>query len=61
MQIFYIEDNSQIVVCEVNHSSRLYAFSKLVVKLHYALILTHSNDDSIISHKLFSHLNFIYI
>jgi len=52
-----MEDNSQVVVGEVNHHSRLYTFSKFVAKSDSTVLLTHANVDSKIWHEIFGHLN----
>jgi hypothetical protein len=45
--IYDMQDNSKIVVGEVNHESRLYTFSKFIAKTDSTLQLTHANDDSV--------------
>jgi hypothetical protein len=50
MAIFDMEDNSKIVVGEIDHKSRLYTFSEFVAKLDSTSLLTHFNDDSNIWH-----------
>jgi hypothetical protein len=50
MTISEMEDNSQIVVGEVNHQSRLYTFSKFVSKSDSTFLLIHANDDSRLWH-----------
>jgi hypothetical protein len=61
MTIFDMEDNSKIVVGEVDHKSRLYTFSKFIAKSDSTLLLTHANDDIKIWHEIFFHLNFRYM
>jgi hypothetical protein len=61
MAIFDMEDNSKIVVGEIDHKSRLYTFSEFVAKLDSTSLLTHFNDDSNIWHEIFGHLNFRYM
>jgi hypothetical protein len=48
-----MHDNFNIVVGEVNQHSRLYTFSKFIVKYEPALLLTHVDDDSRLLHKRF--------
>jgi hypothetical protein len=59
--IFDSLDGSKIVVGEVNHHSRLYAFSHFTHKSDYVSILTHANEESKLWHEMFGHLNFKYL
>jgi hypothetical protein len=55
-----MQDNSRIVVGEVNHQSRLYTFSKFIEPDSFVL-LTHVDDSSRLWHVRFVHLNFRYM
>ncbi|KAH9291033.1 hypothetical protein KI387_044162 [Taxus chinensis] len=61
VSIYDMQDNSKIVVGKVNHQSHLYTFSNFVSKSDSTLLLTHENDESIIWHERFGHLNFRYM
>jgi hypothetical protein len=37
---------SKVVVCEVDHHSRLYIFSHFVLKYYYVTLITHANEES---------------
>jgi hypothetical protein len=60
MSIFNMQDNSKIVVGEINHQSWLYTFSKFIEPNSYVL-LTHVDDSSRLWHKRFGHLNLRYM
>ena len=53
MTIFDMEDNSMVVVDEIDHQTRLYTFSKFVAKFDSTLLLTHANDESGLFHERF--------
>jgi hypothetical protein len=60
VSIFDMQDNSRIVVWEVNHQSWLYTFSKFI-EPDSSVLLTHIDDSSILWHESFGHLNFRYM
>jgi hypothetical protein len=60
MDIYDMQTNFRVATGEVNHQSRLYAFSEFI-ELDYALLLTHADESSRIWHERFGHLNFIYM
>ena len=57
---FDIQSNSKVSTGEVNHGSRLYTFSEFI-EPDSALLLTHVDDSSRLSHERFGHLNFRYM
>jgi hypothetical protein len=57
VSIFDMQDNSKVVVGEVNHQSRLYTFSKFT-KPDSFVLLTHADDSGRLWHERFVHLNF---
>ena len=59
VSIFDMQDNSKIVVREINHKSRLYTFSKFIEPDSFVL-LTHTDDISILWHERFGPSNFKY-
>jgi len=59
--IYDMHDNSNIIVGEFNHQSRLYTFSKLIAKSDSSLLLTHSNGDSRFGYDIFGNLIFKYM
>jgi hypothetical protein len=60
VDIYDMKTNSRVATGEVNHQSRLYAFSEFI-EPDYALLLTHDYESSRIWHKRFGHLNFRYM
>jgi hypothetical protein len=60
--VFLLEthDNSIIAIGEVDHTSRLYKFTKFVDH-DSSLLLTHDEDGSRVWHAIFGHLNFRYM
>jgi hypothetical protein len=59
--IYDMHDNLNIVVGEVNNQYRFCTFSKFIAKSASALLLTHDDNDSILWHEIFGHLNFKYM
>jgi hypothetical protein len=55
--IYYIHNNSKIVVGEVNNHSQLYTFSNFIAKSNSLFLLTDSNDDSRFGHEIFGDIN----
>jgi hypothetical protein len=60
VDIYDMQTNSRVSICEVNHQSRIYTFSKFI-EPNFALLLTHADERSRIWHERFVHLNFIYM
>jgi hypothetical protein len=60
VSIFDMQENSKIVVREVNHQSWLYTFTKFI-EPDSSVLLTHADDNSRLWHERFSHLNFKYM
>jgi hypothetical protein len=60
VDIYDMQTNSMVSTGEVNYQSRLYTFSEFI-EPDYALLLTHADERSRIWHKIFGHLNFIYM
>jgi hypothetical protein len=60
VSIFDMQDNSRIVVGEVNHQSWLYTFSKFI-EPDSCVLLMHVDDISRLWHERFGHLNFKYM
>jgi transposase InsO family protein len=60
VSIFDMQDNSKIVVGEVNHKSWLYTFTKFI-EPDSSILLTHADDSSRLWHERFGHLNFRYM
>jgi hypothetical protein len=58
--IFDMQENSKIVVGEVNHKYRLYTFTNFI-EIDSFVLLTHVDDNSILWHKRFGHMNFRYM
>ena len=56
-----MNDNSMIVVGEVNHQSRLYNFNKFIAKSDSSLLLTHDDYTSRLLNERFDHLKFKYM
>jgi hypothetical protein len=60
VDIYDMQTNSRIATSEVNHQSRLYTFSEFI-EPDFALLLTHADERSRISHERFGNLNFRYM
>jgi hypothetical protein len=60
VSIFNKQNNSKVVVGEVNHKSRLYTFTKFI-ELDSSVLLTNVDDSSRLWHERFGHLNFRYM
>jgi hypothetical protein len=45
MDIYDMQMNSRVATGDVNHQSRLYAFSEFI-ELDFALLLTHADESS---------------
>jgi hypothetical protein len=56
-----MNDNSMIVVGEVNHQSRLYNFNKFIAKSDSSLLLMHDDYTSRLLNERFDHLNYKYM
>jgi hypothetical protein len=59
--IYGMHDDSNNVVGEVNHQSRLYTFSKFIAKSDSSFLLDRFDDDSIFRDEIFVNLNFMYM
>jgi hypothetical protein len=59
--IFDLLDGSKIVICEVNHYSRLYTFSHFTHKSNYVYIIKHANEEPSLWHARFGNMNFKYL
>jgi hypothetical protein len=60
MSIFDMQEKSKIYMREVNHQSQLYNFSNFIEPDSYVLLM-HVDDNSILWHERFVHLNFKYM
>jgi hypothetical protein len=60
VSIFEIQDNSKIVVDEVNHKSQLYTFTKFI-EPDLSILLMHVDENSRLWHERFGPLNFRYM
>jgi hypothetical protein len=60
VSIFDMQNNSKIVIGEINHKSQLYNFTKFIEHDSYVL-LTHADANSILWHERSGHLNFRYM
>jgi hypothetical protein len=60
VDIYDMQTNSKVSTGEVNHQSRLCAFSEFI-EPDSTLLLTHADDSSRIWHERFGNLNFKYM
>jgi hypothetical protein len=60
VDIYDMQTSSRVSTSELNNQSRLYTFSEFI-EPDFALLLTHVDESSRIWHKMFGHLNFIYM
>jgi hypothetical protein len=60
MDIYDMQTNSRVATSEVNHQSRIYTFFEFI-EPNFALSFTHADENSMIWHESFIHLNFSYM
>jgi hypothetical protein len=60
LDIYDMQTKSTVATREVNHQSRLYAFSEFT-EPNSTFMLTHADESSRIWHERFGHFNFRYM